>query len=70
MDTVKNTLCVPMCRVNNDHVDAGCCERFHAFIRTRTGSNSRPHAKPLLLVLAGLRIIFGFLDVLDGDHAP
>jgi hypothetical protein len=60
---------MPVRGVHADDVAAGVQQGGHARLQIRTGAHRCPHAQSPELVLGGVGVLLGFLDVLDGDKA-
>ena len=58
-----------MGRVHHNHVNACSGECLDPFLGSCAGADGCANAQSFLLIFAGLGIVPGFLNVLDGDHA-
>ena len=58
-----------MSRIHYDDIHASFCQRCNPLFRIRTGTNRRAHTQTSLLIFTGHGIVFGFLNILNGDHA-
>ena len=55
--------------IDHHDIDAGIAQRGHAIHRIGRRAHCSADAQATGLVLAGTRVVGGFLEVLDGDHA-
>src|SRR5690606_31112161 len=65
---LDHALAVPVRGVDDDHVDTGPREQFGALLGVATDADCRAHPQFALFVLAGVRVLGGLQDVLDGDQ--
>ncbi len=66
---LEHTRRMAMGRVDHDDVDARVDQRLRALEVIRSDADRRPAAQPPEIVLAGVRVALGLLDVLDRDEA-
>ena len=66
---IQHALRMAVRGVDNNDVDAGCGQRLDALLGAGAGADGGAHPQSFLLVLAGLGVVAGFLDILDRDHA-
>ena len=67
---VDDPLGVTVRGVDHDHVDPRLHQRIEAFLGVRPRAHRGAHPQAPLLVLAGLGMLGGLLDVLDGHETP
>ncbi len=66
---VQHALGMAVGGVHHQYVDAGLHQRPHPVLGVAAGAHSRADAETALIVLAGVGLVGGLLDVLDGNHA-
>ncbi len=67
-NAVEHALGMTMCGIHHQHVHPGLDQRGHALVRALAHANRRTHAQAAALVLGGIRMLGGLLDVLDRNH--
>ena len=55
--------------IDDQHVDTGLHQCLDALLGIATGTDRRTDPQAPLFILAGIREVGGFLDILDRDHA-
>ncbi|EXI75355.1 MAG: hypothetical protein AW07_01256 [Candidatus Accumulibacter sp. SK-11] len=68
-DTVEDALRMAVCGVDDEDVDACLGEQFGPFLGARTDADGGADAQAAGRILAGVRMLGGLDDVLDGDQA-
>ena len=58
-----------MRRIHDDHIHTRSGQGFNASRRLRTSAYRSTHQQATLVVLGGMGVSFGLLDILDGHHA-
>ncbi|MNL35507.1 hypothetical protein D3C87_1575430 [compost metagenome] len=60
---------VTMSRIHADHIHTSRNKSVSAFFRVRANTDCGTHEKTTVAVFGSLRIIFGFLNILDRNQA-
>ena len=58
-----------MSSINHDHIDTGLDQRINTLVRTGPNTHSRTDTQAPLIILAGIGLIAGFLDIFHSDQA-
>ena len=69
LHAIEHALRMPVRGIDHDHVDAGRDQRLDALIGALAHADRRADAQLPELVLAGIRMLGRFQDVLDRDQA-
>ena len=66
---VDDTLRMTMCRVHDQDIDACLYQCLDPLLGATPGTDGGPDTQLSVLILAGIREVCRFLDILDRDHA-